>query len=34
MLIYKWNATGTVLTVSDDDGVVRMYKGELAATCL
>lgn len=24
----QWNATGTVLTTSDDDGMVRIYKRE------
>lgn len=27
--MYQWNATGTVLTTSDDDGMIRIYKREL-----
>jgi len=29
----KWNATGTTLTTSDDEGVIRIYKRESAVGC-
>ncbi len=29
----QWNATGTTLTTSDDDGVIRIYKRELSFGC-